>query len=38
MAKVTLSGWDPAEFIETKEDVIANLSAALEDGDAAYSL
>jgi probable addiction module antidote protein len=38
MAKVTISGWDPAEFIETKEDVIANLSVALEDGDVEYLL
>ncbi|MDR1278161.1 MAG: putative addiction module antidote protein [Treponema sp.] len=38
MAKVTVSNWDPAEFIETKEDVIANLSVALEDGDVEYLL
>jgi probable addiction module antidote protein len=38
MAKVTVSDWDPAEFIETKEDVIANLSVALEDGDVEYLL
>jgi probable addiction module antidote protein len=38
MAKVTVSDWDPAEFIETKEDVIANLSVALEDGDIEYVL
>jgi probable addiction module antidote protein len=38
MAKVTVSAWDPAEFIETKEDVIANLSVALEDGDVEYLL
>jgi probable addiction module antidote protein len=38
MAKITVSDWDPAEFIETKEDVIANLSVALEDGDVEYLL
>jgi probable addiction module antidote protein len=38
MAKVTVPDWDPAEFIETKEDVIANLSVALEDGDVEYLL
>jgi probable addiction module antidote protein len=38
MAKVTVSDWDPAEFIETKADVIANLSVALEDGDMEYLL
>jgi probable addiction module antidote protein len=35
---VTVSDWDPAEFIATKEDVIANLSVALEDGDIEYVL
>jgi probable addiction module antidote protein len=38
MAKVTVSDWDPAEYIETKEDVIANLSVAFEDGDMEYLL
>ena len=38
MAKVAVSDWDPAEFIETKEDVIANLSVALESCDTEYSL
>jgi probable addiction module antidote protein len=38
MAKVTVSDWDPAEFIKTKADVIANLSVALEDGDVEYLL
>jgi probable addiction module antidote protein len=38
MAEATVSNWDPAEFIETKEDVIANLSVALEDGDIEYLL
>ncbi|MDR1179152.1 MAG: putative addiction module antidote protein [Spirochaetales bacterium] len=30
--------WDPAEFIDTKEDVIAHLSVALEDGDMEFLL
>jgi probable addiction module antidote protein len=34
----TVSDWDPAEFIDTKEDVIGYLSAALEDGDMRYLL
>jgi probable addiction module antidote protein len=32
------SKWDPAEFIDTKDDVIGYLSSALEDGDMAYLL
>jgi probable addiction module antidote protein len=35
---VAVSDWDPAEYIETKEDVIANLSVAFEDGDMEYLL
>ena len=31
--KVTFSDWDPAEAIETGEDVIAHLEAALEEND-----
>jgi len=31
--KVTFADWDPAEVIETKEDVIAHLEAALEEND-----
>jgi probable addiction module antidote protein len=30
--------WDPAEFIDTKEDVIAYLETALEDGDMKFLL
>jgi probable addiction module antidote protein len=30
--------WDPAEFIDTKEDVIAHLGVALEDGDMEFLL
>jgi probable addiction module antidote protein len=36
MEKITVADFDPAEYIETKEDVIANLSVALEDGDVKY--
>ena len=31
--KVTFSKWDPAEYIETKEDVLAFLEGALEEND-----
>jgi probable addiction module antidote protein len=34
----TVGKWDPAEFIDTKEDVIAHLTVALEDGDIKYLL
>jgi DNA-binding phage protein len=30
--------WNPAEFIDTKEDVIAHLAAALEEGDVEFLL
>jgi probable addiction module antidote protein len=30
--------WNPAEFIDTKEDVIAHLEVALEDGDMEFLL
>jgi probable addiction module antidote protein len=30
--------WDPAEFIDTKEDVIAHLEVALEEGDMDFLL
>ena len=30
---VTFSKWDPAEYIETKEDVLAFLEGALEEND-----
>jgi DNA-binding phage protein len=33
MAKVIVSDWDPAEIIETKEDVIAFLDGALQEND-----
>ena len=33
MEKVKTSKWDPAEIIETKEDVIAFLEEALEEND-----
>jgi probable addiction module antidote protein len=38
MAKVTVSEWDPAEIIETKEDVIAFLSGALKEDDSEFLL
>jgi probable addiction module antidote protein len=31
--KVIFSKWDPAEYIETKEDVLAFLEGALEEND-----
>jgi probable addiction module antidote protein len=34
----TVGKWDPAEFIDTKEDVIAQLTVALEDSDMKYLL
>ena len=33
MAKITTLPWDPAEYLETDEDVAAYLEAASEDGD-----
>ncbi len=33
MAKTQTRPWDPAEHLETKEDMAAYLNAALEDGD-----
>jgi probable addiction module antidote protein len=38
MAKVTVSDWDPAEIIETKEDVIAFLEGALKENDPEFLL
>jgi probable addiction module antidote protein len=38
MEKVTVADWDPAEDIETKEDVIAYLEAALEENDTEFLL
>ena len=34
MSKTITSPWDPAEHLETDEDMAAYLEAALEDGDA----
>ena len=36
--KITFSDWDPAEVIETKEDVIALLEVALEENDPDFLL
>ena len=36
--KVTFEKWDPAEVIETKEDVIAHLEVALEENDPDFLL
>jgi probable addiction module antidote protein len=33
MGKITVSDWDTAEFIETKEDVIGYLEAVLKEND-----
>ena len=33
MARTPTKPWDPAEHLETEEDMAAYLSAALEDGD-----
>ncbi|MFL6237387.1 MAG: addiction module antidote protein [Thermoanaerobaculia bacterium] len=33
MAKTTTLPWDPAEHLETEEDMAAYLEAALEEGD-----
>lgn len=35
MAKITTKQWDPAEHLETEEDMAAYLEAALEEGDPA---
>jgi len=35
MAKVKTKRWDPAEHLESEEDMAAYLEAALEDGDPA---
>jgi probable addiction module antidote protein len=35
MTRETIRAWDPAEHLETEEDMIAYLEAALEDGDPA---
>lgn len=36
--KITFSKWEPAEYINTKEMVIAYLEAALEENDPDYLL
>lgn len=36
--KITIEEWNPSEDIETKEDVIAELEAALEYGDMTFLL
>ena len=33
MAKTQTRPWDPAEHLETEEDMVAYLNVALEDGD-----
>ena len=33
--RITTSLWDPAEHLETKEDMVAYLESAFEDGDPA---
>ncbi|GHV82997.1 putative addiction module antidote protein [Spirochaetia bacterium] len=38
MEKITVSDWDTAEFIESKEDVIAYLEAALAENDTGFLL
>jgi len=35
MAKTVITPWDPAEHLETEEDMAAYLEAALEDSDPA---
>lgn len=35
MAKIKTKRWDPAEHLETEEEMAAYLEAALEDGDPA---
>jgi probable addiction module antidote protein len=35
MAKTKTFPWDPAEHLETEDDMAAHLEAALEDGDPA---
>jgi probable addiction module antidote protein len=38
MEKMTVADFDPAEYIETKEDVVAMLKAALEENDPDFLL
>jgi probable addiction module antidote protein len=36
LEKVTFADWDPAEYIDSKEDVIAMIEAALEENDSGF--
>jgi probable addiction module antidote protein len=38
MEKITFDDWDPAEIIETKEDVMVFLEGALEENDPDFLL
>jgi probable addiction module antidote protein len=38
MEKITISDFDPAEYIETKEDVLGILEAALDENDPEFLL
>jgi len=38
MKKATFAEYDPADYIETKEDVIAHLEAAIEENDPGFLL
>lgn len=38
MARTPTRPWDPAEHLDTEEDAVAYLNAALEDGDQALIL
>jgi probable addiction module antidote protein len=38
MEKITFEKWDPADDIETKEDVVAILEVALEENDPEFLL
>jgi probable addiction module antidote protein len=38
MEKITVADFDPADYIETKEDVVAMLKAALEENDPDFLL
>jgi probable addiction module antidote protein len=38
MEKMTVKDFDPAEYIQTKEDVLANLKVALEENDPEFLL
>jgi hypothetical protein len=38
MKKMTVKDFDPAEYIQTKEDVLANLKVTLEENDPEFLL